>query len=137
MDFNEITPRPIYGKLKKNIILIGGRSNIGKTNICNMLYNENVSYISLDKFNDLNLCKLEKIDELIQKKVNIENYPLEQIILNDLDKYVKCLIGYVKKQKQTVVLIDSCICENKNFKLKMIEMSDFNIWDLSKIKNAN
>lgn len=137
MDYRIPEPRPIVNRFKKNVILVGGKSAIGKTNICKMLYNDNVGYISLDKYNDLNLAKINEIEKIIESGVDVSNYPFERIILNNLDKYVTTLIGHINEIPKGTILIDGVLCENKEFKDAILNSVNLNVWDLNKIKNVN
>lgn len=140
MDYTIPEPRHIEpNKHKKNIILIGGKTNIGKTNISKSLINENVGYLSLDKLLFTDIKTIPEIKETVIKK-NLkmgDGYILDRLILHNSKKYVQHLLTIIDNLNYHTIIIDGHLLEHKIMIQTIIDESKCNVWNLTKIKNVN
>lgn len=131
--------RPESRKIRKNILLIGGKSGMGKTHLSNDLINQNIGYISLDKFlfsDDLVVEEIKKY--VLEKNIHKDNVNSADIVISKcINDYIDNLVEVINKMKQNTILIDGHLLEKNYFKHTFLDKVKFNVWSVTKIKNVN
>ena len=131
--------RELVGEYKKTIIVVVGKSRIGKSTLCSLLLNDTINYISLDGCCKQEGHNIKVITDYVEKHKENPDWGQLGLIINDTCRYEFMSYffeKYIVENENKNILLDG-------FLLSLVPMFDcfmerckvhnFRVWRISRV----